>query len=100
MGLIKAPTEPPPDATDTERLMAAAGRTVRPLAAAVQPFGPIRREQSGDDTSGERHEPGGNHFGGRVAISTTQPTNPTMPTGRGHRRYADGSVSAAALVMA
>jgi uncharacterized protein (TIGR03086 family) len=29
MGLIKAPTEVPIDATDTERLMAAAGRTVR-----------------------------------------------------------------------
>ena len=29
MGLIKAATEPPADATDTERLMAAAGRTVR-----------------------------------------------------------------------
>jgi uncharacterized protein (TIGR03086 family) len=28
-GLIKAPTEPPADATDTERLMAAAGRTIR-----------------------------------------------------------------------
>ena len=28
MGIIKAPTEPPADATDTERLMAAAGRTV------------------------------------------------------------------------
>ena len=27
-GLIKAPTEPPADATDTERLMAAAGRTI------------------------------------------------------------------------
>jgi len=29
-GLIKAATEPPADATDTERLMAAAGRTIRP----------------------------------------------------------------------
>jgi uncharacterized protein (TIGR03086 family) len=29
MGLIKAPTDVPNDATDTERLMAAAGRTVR-----------------------------------------------------------------------
>ena len=29
MGLIKAATEPPADATDPERLMAAAGRTVR-----------------------------------------------------------------------
>jgi uncharacterized protein (TIGR03086 family) len=29
MGLIKAATEPPADATDTERMMAAAGRTVR-----------------------------------------------------------------------
>ena len=28
-GLIKAATEPPPDATDTERLMAAAGRAIR-----------------------------------------------------------------------
>ena len=28
MGLIKAATEPPTDATDTERLMAAAGRTI------------------------------------------------------------------------
>ena len=28
-GLIKAPTETPADATDTERLMAAAGRTIR-----------------------------------------------------------------------
>jgi uncharacterized protein (TIGR03086 family) len=28
MGIIKAATEPPPDATDTERLMAAAGRTI------------------------------------------------------------------------
>lgn len=28
MGLIKAPTEPPADATDTERLMAFAGRTI------------------------------------------------------------------------
>jgi uncharacterized protein (TIGR03086 family) len=28
LGLIKAPTEPPVDASDTERLMAAAGRTV------------------------------------------------------------------------
>ncbi|MGZ7036330.1 MAG: hypothetical protein ACXVIQ_14060, partial [Ilumatobacteraceae bacterium] len=28
MGLIKAATEPPPDATGTERLMAAAGRTI------------------------------------------------------------------------
>ncbi len=28
LGLIKAPTSPPPDATDTERLMAAAGRTI------------------------------------------------------------------------
>ncbi len=29
MGLIKAATEPPTDATDTERLMAVAGRTIR-----------------------------------------------------------------------
>jgi uncharacterized protein (TIGR03086 family) len=29
MGLIKAATEPPSDATDTERLMAAAGRAIR-----------------------------------------------------------------------
>jgi uncharacterized protein (TIGR03086 family) len=29
MGLIKAATETPADATDTERLMAAAGRTIR-----------------------------------------------------------------------
>ena len=29
MGIIKAATEPPADATDTERLMAAAGRTIR-----------------------------------------------------------------------
>ena len=29
MGLIKAVTEPPADATDTERLMALAGRTIR-----------------------------------------------------------------------
>jgi uncharacterized protein (TIGR03086 family) len=29
LGLIKAATVPPPDATDTERMMAAAGRTVR-----------------------------------------------------------------------
>ena len=29
MGLIKAATEPPADATDTERLMAAAGRTIQ-----------------------------------------------------------------------
>ena len=28
LGLIKPPTEPPSDATDTERLMAAAGRTI------------------------------------------------------------------------
>jgi uncharacterized protein (TIGR03086 family) len=28
LGLIKPPTEAPPDATDTERLMAAAGRTI------------------------------------------------------------------------
>jgi uncharacterized protein (TIGR03086 family) len=28
LGLIKPPTEPPTDATDTERLMAAAGRTI------------------------------------------------------------------------
>ena len=28
LGLIKPPTEPPVDATDTERLMAAAGRTI------------------------------------------------------------------------
>jgi uncharacterized protein (TIGR03086 family) len=28
LGLIKPPTEPPRDATDTERLMAAAGRTI------------------------------------------------------------------------
>jgi uncharacterized protein (TIGR03086 family) len=28
LGLIKPPTEPPADATDTERLMAAAGRTI------------------------------------------------------------------------
>ena len=28
MGIIKAATEPPADATDTERLMAAAGRTI------------------------------------------------------------------------
>jgi hypothetical protein len=28
LGLVKPPTEPPADATDTERLMAAAGRTV------------------------------------------------------------------------
>jgi len=28
LGLIKAPTEPPLDATETERLMAAAGRTI------------------------------------------------------------------------
>ena len=28
-GLIKAPTTPPPDATDTERLMSLAGRTAR-----------------------------------------------------------------------
>jgi uncharacterized protein (TIGR03086 family) len=29
LGLVKPPTKPPTDATDTERLMAAAGRTVR-----------------------------------------------------------------------
>jgi uncharacterized protein (TIGR03086 family) len=29
LGLVKPPTEPPADATDTERLMAAAGRTIR-----------------------------------------------------------------------
>jgi uncharacterized protein (TIGR03086 family) len=28
MGIIKAPTQPPADATDTERLMAAAGRSI------------------------------------------------------------------------
>jgi hypothetical protein len=28
LGLIKPPTVPPVDATDTERLMAAAGRTI------------------------------------------------------------------------
>ena len=28
LGLVKPPTEAPPDATDTERLMAAAGRTI------------------------------------------------------------------------
>ena len=28
LGLIKPPTEPPPDATDTERLMASAGRSI------------------------------------------------------------------------
>jgi uncharacterized protein (TIGR03086 family) len=28
LGLVKPPTEPPADATDTERLMAAAGRTI------------------------------------------------------------------------
>jgi uncharacterized protein (TIGR03086 family) len=28
LGLIKPPTNPPSDATDTERLMAAAGRTI------------------------------------------------------------------------
>jgi hypothetical protein len=28
LGLIKPPTEPPLDATETERLMAAAGRTI------------------------------------------------------------------------
>ena len=28
IGLVKPPTEPPPDATDTQRLMAAAGRTI------------------------------------------------------------------------
>jgi uncharacterized protein (TIGR03086 family) len=28
LGLVKPPTEPPPDATDTQRLMAAAGRTI------------------------------------------------------------------------
>lgn len=28
LGLVKPPTEPPPDATDTERLMAAAGRAI------------------------------------------------------------------------
>ena len=28
LGLIKSPTVPPVDATDTERLMAAAGRTI------------------------------------------------------------------------
>ena len=28
LGLVKPPTEPPSDATDTERLMAAAGRTI------------------------------------------------------------------------
>ena len=28
LGLIKPPTVPPADATDTERLMAAAGRTI------------------------------------------------------------------------
>ncbi len=28
IGLVKPPTEPPPDATDTERLMALAGRTI------------------------------------------------------------------------
>jgi hypothetical protein len=27
-GLVKPPTEPPADATDTDRLMAAAGRTI------------------------------------------------------------------------
>ena len=29
LGLVKPPTEPPSDATDTERLMATAGRTIR-----------------------------------------------------------------------
>jgi uncharacterized protein (TIGR03086 family) len=29
LGLVKPPTQPPPDASDTERLMAAAGRAVR-----------------------------------------------------------------------
>ena len=28
LGLVKPPTQPPADATDTERLMAAAGRTI------------------------------------------------------------------------
>ena len=28
IGLVKPPTEPPADATDTERLMALAGRTI------------------------------------------------------------------------
>ena len=28
IGLVKPPTTPPPDATDTQRLMAAAGRTI------------------------------------------------------------------------
>ena len=28
LGLVKPPTEPPADATDTERLMALAGRTI------------------------------------------------------------------------
>ena len=28
LGLVKPPTEPPADATDTERLMAAAGRRI------------------------------------------------------------------------
>ena len=28
LGLVKPPTEPPADATDTQRLMAAAGRTI------------------------------------------------------------------------
>ena len=28
IGLVKPPTMPPPDATDTQRLMAAAGRTI------------------------------------------------------------------------
>jgi hypothetical protein len=28
IGLIKPPTEPPPDASETERMMAAAGRTI------------------------------------------------------------------------
>ena len=28
LGLVKPPTEPPPDATDTQRLMAAAGRAI------------------------------------------------------------------------
>ena len=31
LGLVKPPTEPPADATDTERLMAAAGRTIPTL---------------------------------------------------------------------
>ena len=35
IGLVKPPTTPPPDATDTQRLMAAAGRRIPSLTAVV-----------------------------------------------------------------